>query len=80
MIPQESINKRLAEFMNSPRPFTSYPADRVEVVARHYNLIPQNAHYSGVDQYTGHLSFVVNTETHGAPRWIKNIVDKILGR
>jgi hypothetical protein len=82
-VAEDKMNSRLQEFMSSPRPFTSYPADRLEVVARHYNLIPENAYYVGYDANTQVLWFKVNNRAHGEPRWkdaAKGFIARILGK
>lgn len=81
-VPAVEMNKRIQEFMSSPREFTAYPADRVEAVARHYNLIPQNAHYSCFIEENNILVFVVNNRSHGEPRWLeqaKGFIKKLFG-
>lgn len=82
-IAEDRLNKCIAEFMSSPRPFTAYPADRIEVIARHYNLIPQNAHYVGYDANTRVVWFTVNNAAHGEPRWLDkaaSFINRIFGK
>lgn len=71
MISQDLVNKKLEEFTMTPRLFTAYPADRIETVLRHYNVIPKNAYYQGFDTTTNCVRFVVNEMAHGQPRWIR---------
>lgn len=82
-VTEDKLNQRLQEFMVSPRPFTAYPADRLEAVAKHYNLIPQNAHYVGYDPNARCVWFKINNRAHGDPQWItntKSFISRLLGK
>lgn len=56
-IKSEAMTEAMRQFTNSPRPWTAYPADRIEVVARHFGLIPKNFMYVEFYQNTEELVF-----------------------
>lgn len=70
-IPEASMNEALHDFMGSVRPFTAYGVDKLEVVARHYGLVPTNAHYAEFDSDTRELHFIVSILAHGNPKFIE---------
>lgn len=68
---EQRVNLAVKEFTSSPREWTAYPADRIEVILRHNNFIPQNAHYARYLEDSQVLVFVVNNRSHGEPRWLE---------
>lgn len=82
VVSNNKMNQMVKEFMNNPREWTAYPADRLEVIARHNNAIPQNAHYARFDVDINCLVFIVNNRSHGEPRWLdkaKNFIQRLFG-
>lgn len=48
-VTDEEMNHCVREFTQSSRSWPGYPADKLEVMARHRGLIPANAHYNRFD-------------------------------
>jgi hypothetical protein len=72
-IPDIQVNSYLHKFTQNPRPFTAYSADIIEAVLKHYNVIPQNAHYARFDVDFNRLIFQVSELKHDKPRWLSKL-------
>ena len=57
-IKSEDVDKAMYLFTYNPRPWNSYPADRIEVVLKHFNNIPASYMYSTFDVATEELIFL----------------------
>lgn len=58
-VPSEQMNEIVAAFTLNRRPWPAFGADKIEVMARWYGVVPQNALYSAFDDDSEELIFTL---------------------